>query len=71
VCACFFFSSVARLLLLLPEQGPQRHARHLHHLEADARDVADSVAAPAETGDEDLILLLVVLRGKERERGRE
>lgn len=50
-------SLVTRLLLLLAEQRPQRDAGHFHDLEPDARDVADGVAAAAETRNEDLVLL--------------
>lgn len=49
-------SLVTRLLLLLAEQRPERDAGDLDDLEADAGDVTDSVAATAETGDEDLVL---------------
>ena len=54
-------SLVTRLLLLLAEQRPQGDASHLDDLEPDTRDVADGVAAAAETGDEDLVLLVVVV----------
>merc|ERR1719356_201213 len=50
--------SRARLLLLLAVQGAQAATGHLHDLEADARDVADGVAAAAEAGDEDLVVLV-------------
>lgn len=51
-------SLVTRLLLLLAEQRPQRDAGHLDDLEPDTGDVADGVAAAAETRDEDLVLLI-------------
>merc|ERR1719171_1840820 len=47
-----------RLLLLLLEEREQRHARHLDNLETHAGNVADGVAAAAETGDQHLVVLV-------------
>merc|ERR1719188_2823518 len=50
--------SRARLLLLLAVQRAQATTCDLHHLEADARDVAHGVAAAAEARDEHFVVLI-------------
>ena len=45
-------------LLLAGEEGGQRDVGDLDDLEPDSGDIADGVSLPAETGDQDLIVLL-------------
>lgn len=44
-------------LLLLPE-GKETNTRHLDNFEADTRNITLGLAAPTETGDEDLVVLI-------------
>ena len=47
-----------RPLLLAEEERVQRHVGHLGYLEPDAGNVTDGVTLPAESGDENLVVLL-------------
>merc|ERR1740121_763189 len=47
-----------RLLLLLAVEGTEAATRHLHYLEANARDVANRVPAASEARDQDLVVLI-------------
>ena len=44
------------LLLLLLEEGEERHAGDLHHLEPDTGNVSHGVSLPAEPSDQNLVL---------------
>ena len=47
-----------RLLLLAAVEGVQADAGHLNNLESDSGQITDGVTGTAQTGDEDLVVLL-------------
>jgi len=54
--------SVPRLFLLVAEQSNEGNTSHLHDLEANTRDIANSMTTSTETSDEHLIVLLDVVQ---------
>eukprot|EP01084_Bolivina_argentea_P127604 225629_1 len=47
-----------RLLLLAAVEGVQADAGHLNNLESDSGEITDGMAGTAQTGDQDLVVLL-------------
>lgn len=57
---------VTGLLLLLLVQGPEGNTGDLDDLETDTRNITNGVTGTTETGNEDLVVLCEVGKGKSR-----